>query len=112
MFVLFSQEILYDRAKRSGLLYEKVRYKSRKRQDKKQNTPTVHQNTTNSIDNRSIEELISFFDSCVLSRDKNEILNRMESSAQLRLASNQNNREIFDKCFHLYRLDAELVRFI
>lgn len=35
----------------------------------------------------------------------------MKSSAFVRKISNQSSREIFDKCFHLYRLDSSLVMF-
>lgn len=109
-FVL--QDILYDRAKRSGRLYEKVRYKQRKRNDKKKIVPFNAPNVVNDNHRQTIDELIAYFDSCVLSRDKSIILEKMESSAEIRLASNENNREIFDKCFHLYRLDPDLVNFI
>lgn len=67
------------------------------------------QQTPSENDNLSIDEFITFFDSCVLSRDKNAVLEQMKSSAELRMHSNQNNREIFDKCFHLYRVDMDLV---
>lgn len=100
---------MFNRAKRSGLLYEKVRYKQRKRQDKKKIVQSIAPNATNEIGEQEIEELIKFFDACVLSRDKSAILDKMQSSAEMRLASNQNNREIFDRCFHLYRLDPDLV---
>lgn len=93
-------------------MYEKVRYKQRKRQEKKAIVNSVSSNATSEINAQTIDELISFFDSCVLSRDKSSVLEKMESSAEMRLASNQNNREIFDKSFHLYRLDPELVSLI
>lgn len=105
---------MYDRAKRSGLLYEKVRYKQRKRQDKKKIVQPVVQNSSsaNETNEQSIDELIAFFDSCVLSRDRSILLDKMESSADLRLASNQTNREMYDKCFHLYRVNPDLVSLI
>lgn len=115
MLSFVPQDILYDRAKRSGRLYEKVRYKQRKRQDKKKTVQSVQSivpNSVNENNDQGIDELIAFFESCVLSRDKSALLEKMESSAELRLASNESNRDIFDKCFHLYRLDSDLVRFI
>lgn len=102
---------MYDRANRSGLLYEKVRYRHRKRHVKKTNSPTLVA-TIDETDKQAIDDLISFFDSCVLSRDKNEILGRLQSSAHIRAVSNQNDREFFDKCFQLYRLDPQLVRLL
>lgn len=110
--LFISQDILYDRAKRSGRLYEKVRYKQRKRQDKEKNVASVVPNSISENNDQTIDELIAFFDSCVLSRDKSKLLEKMESSAEMRLASNGNNREMFDKCFHLYRLDSDLVSFV
>lgn len=105
---------MYDRSKRSGLLYEKVRYKNRKRAPKKPAgsiTPndSVAQAVATGNDNHNIDELISFFDSCVLSRDKKTILEKMKSSTDIRMQSNQNSRDFFDKCFHLYRIDMDLV---
>lgn len=105
---------MYDRSKRSGLLYEKVRYKNRKRAPKKPTgliTPnaSVAQAVVPGNDNHDIDELISFFDSCVLSRDKKSVLEKMKSSADIRMQSNQNSRDFFDKCFHLYRIDMDLV---
>lgn len=101
---------MYDRSKRSGLLYEKVRYKQRKRQDKKKILQSSTPNPISETDERAVEELIVFFDSCVLTEDKPTLLQKMKASVQVRKASNESNREIFDKCFHLYRVDIGLVR--
>lgn len=95
-------------------MYEKVRYKNRKRAPKKPTGPvtpndSVAQAVATGNDNHNIDELISFFDSCVLSRDKKTILEKMKSSADIRMQSNQNSRDFFDKCFHLYRIDMDLV---
>lgn len=56
-----------------------------------------------------MDELISFFESCVISQDKKKILEKMKTSAEIRKLSNQNDRNFFDSCFHLYRVDPELV---
>lgn len=91
-----------------------MRYKYRKRTAKKtavapNGSPTPTVRTENDRD--SIDELISFFDACVLSRDKEVVLEKLKSSVNVRMQSNENNREIFDKCFHLYRVDMDLVNF-
>lgn len=86
-----------------------MRYKHRKRQAKKAVVP----NTTEFIaetDKDKITELISFFESCVLHEQKLEILDKMKASAVIRKASNEGNREFYEKCFHLYRVDPDLVK--
>lgn len=62
-------------------------------------------------DRKQIVELIRYFDSCVLPRDRKELLDKMEATAEMRKKSNETDREIFDKCFHLYRVNPELVSF-
>lgn len=100
---------MYDRSNRSGLLYEKIRYKKRKRETKKSN---IRMSTAMAVPNENeMEELIEFFDSCVLDRDKKTVLAKMQESAMARKKSYQSSREMFDKCFHLYQLDSDLVRF-
>lgn len=101
---------MYDRKKKSGLLYEKVRYKHRKRQAKKAVVPTIPPKIITETDKDEIQQLIAFFESCVLNEQKSEILDKMKASAAIRKASNEGNRVFFDKCFHLYRVDPELVK--
>lgn len=91
-------------------MYEKIRYKKRKQQAKK---PLLSgkeiENEIGEADEKEIEDLITFFQNCVLPRDEEEVLNKMRASAKVRKISNQNNRDIFDKSFHLYRVNSELV---
>lgn len=101
---------MYDRKKKSGLLYEKVRYKHRKKQTKKAVVPATPPRTITETDKDEIQELIAFFESCVLEDQMPEILDKMKASAVVRKASNDENREFFDKCFHLYRVDPALVK--
>lgn len=60
-------------------------------------------------DKDEIEQLIAFFESCVLKEQKTDLLAKLKESANLRKASYNENREFFDKCFHLYRVDSDLV---
>lgn len=106
------QDILYDRSKRSGLLYEKLRYKQRKRQGKKEAKRQPQLNGAENAVENSVEDLIAFLDSCVLVQDKSEILKKMKESVDVRKLSYRTNRELFDKCFHLYRVDPDLVKII
>lgn len=63
----------------------------------------------NADDQKQIDELVKFFESCVLPDQKTELLKRLEGSSEIRLKSNEANRELFDKSFHLYRVDSDLV---
>lgn len=91
-----------------GLLYEKLRWKARKAKVK-QKRSLITETNIGEEDLKQIEDLIRFFDSCVLPRDNDELLKKMKASTELRKKSNETNRDIFDKCFHLYRLYPELV---
>lgn len=71
----------------------------------------INSKTNEVLDDNAIDELIQFFDSCVLERDRKEVLERMEKSATLRKESYRTSRKILDKCFQLYRVDMELVSF-
>lgn len=99
--------MLYDRDSRSGLLYQKLRYIVRKIKTKeiRKSLATFF----NADDQKQIDELVKFFESCLLPDHKTELLKRMEASSELRLKSNGANRELFDKSFHLYRVDPGLV---
>lgn len=110
-FIVYSpfQEILYDRSKSSGLLYEKVRYIHRKRRGKKLNVPEMASNIITEDDEDEIQQLIAFFGSCVIADQKSELIDRLKASAGIRKASNDGNREFFEKCFHLYRVDPDLI---
>lgn len=63
------------------------------------------------MDEHEIDELIEYFESCVLERDKKNVLERMEKSAMVRKESYRTSRKMFDKCFHLYQVDIDLVSF-
>lgn len=107
LFLIF-QCILYNRVNKTGLLYEKVRYKLRRIKSKQ------FRNSMAAIiaedDQKQIDELVKYFESCVLPGCKAELLEKLEISSGLRLKSNGTNRELFAKSFHLYRVDSDLVR--
>lgn len=90
------------------MLYEKLRYKVRKIKTKeiRKSLNAI----VNADDQKQIDELVKFFESCVLPDQKTELLNRMEASSDIRLKSNESNRDLFEKSFHLYRVDPDLVR--
>lgn len=100
---------MYDKSKRNGLLYEKVRYAQRKNKPTKKKTPNNTVTTNQAVSESEIEELVQFFESCVLPRDKRELSDKLQTSAAMRKVSNETNRNIFDKSFHLYRVDSDLV---
>lgn len=108
---LLSKENLYDRKNRTGMLYEKVRYKVRKNRTKQANVLAAEAelNILSEDDRGKINEVIKYFESCLLPRDKTNLLNKMKESSEIRQRSNETNREIFDKCFHLYRVHPDLV---
>lgn len=100
---------MYDKSKRCGLLYEKIRYSQRKNKPKSKKSSKV--NSKQVVGDDEINELVAFFDSCVLPRDKRELSDKLKASAAVRKISNQTNRNIFDKSCHLYRVDSELVSY-
>lgn len=58
------------------------------------------------------KEVVSDGDLCVLPQDKLEKKpKKLKASAAVRKISNETNRNIFDKSFHLYRVDPELVNY-
>lgn len=104
---------MFDKTKRCGLLYEKIRYTQRKNKainkTRKPGQPKDSDNGNN-LDEKQIEDLVLFFDSCVLPRDQQTLSDKLKSSALLRKASNESTRELFDNSFHLYRVNPALVR--
>lgn len=90
------------------MLFEKIRYTQRKQ---KKQAVAINCEGCESIESNpeETEELIKYFNDCLLPRDKVGILNKMKESAAVRKNSNQTNRLIFDSSFHLYRVDSSLV---
>lgn len=106
-FYYLLQDILYNQSKRSGLLYEKVRYKQRKFNRKQAAGLAENDKVITEDDSKEMDELIKYFNQCILPRDKSEIMKRLKISAQLR--KNQKNNDILTSMFHLYRVDADMV---
>lgn len=102
----FSQANLFDKSKRSGLLYEKIRYNQRKNKPK---TKPPTKTLKNNVNDGDIVELTAFFESCVLPRDKQLLSDKLKSSVAVRKASIETTRDVFDKSYHLYQIDSDLV---
>lgn len=106
--MLFSQDILYNKTKRNGLLYEKIRYNQRKFHRKQIANFAESDKKITENDEKEIDGLIKYFNQCILPRDKSEVMQKLKMSAEFR--KNKKNNNIFTSVFHLYRVDPNMVK--
>lgn len=99
----------------SGFLYEKLRNKSRNvNSDENQNeivfnTERERESHEFLIDAEAADELMQFFRNCVVSQNKEEIIEKLKYSVEFRRSILQNPPEPIFKIFGFYFVDPELV---
>lgn len=94
--------------KRSGELYEKLVYRKRKNKNKKKNS---HESDLDDEENsgKSKEELLEYFENCVLPDNKNDLIQILKESVGVRFLDLINDKALIERSFQLYLVLPELV---
>lgn len=108
--------MLFDPVAKGGILFEKIRYQYRKKCATKRR---IAENNDNDDDDEEISdeeldekvsELVDYFGSVWLPRDRSQLLSKLEESAKIRLiAIRQGKTEAFESSRKLYLIDPDLV---
>lgn len=99
---------MYNEDAHSGLVFECIKYRSRK-QSKQKKLIRPQPGTETDLD---MDELIRFFDSCVLPRDTQKLKNKLAETADARRDILAQDQRSFTKMFNFYRIDSNLVSFL
>lgn len=100
---------MYNDDKRSGFIYECIKYRTQKQAKKNKRLPRIApENAENDFD---MDELVVFFESCVLPRDNKKLKDKLAATADSRRNLLAQNQVGVSKMLNLYRVDPALVGF-
>lgn len=106
---LFSQDLVFNPHKKSGYLFEKLKYKKRKHVIT-QTTNTKQLANEQSIEEGKIkEELIEYLKKAVVSKEKKHIVEKLKETVDVRRNCLNDQKEIFNSSFQLYLACPQLV---
>lgn len=110
--LIFQQDILYNDKTKTGFVFESIKYKKRQRkQDKQKEAPVVHRLENNNINIDETEELIRFFDACILPRDTAKVKDKLSETVNLRRNILVPDHQYYRKILNMYRVEPNLVVF-
>lgn len=107
--------MLFDPVVKGGILYEKLRYQYRKKKANKRRFVQLSDDeeeeeiSEEELDVK-VSELVEYFGTVLLPRDKPQLLVKLKESARIRLiALRKNKRDVFESSKKLYLVDPGLV---
>lgn len=98
---------MYDPLKRNGELYEKLMYQKRKIRKGGAQQSDFDENDEQT--GKTKEELLEYFENCILPDNKNELITILKESFGVRYLDLLGDRTLIEKSFHLYLVLPELV---
>lgn len=116
-YLLRFQDILYDPKHRKGLVYHKLAYrqygKKDRIEDELQNLTISEQvedeNNTNTLDPNEELELLLYFRTCIVNRDKEILKIKLKQTIELRETLIKKKDTVFYQSFPFYFVSPDLV---